>query len=1381
MKKRTLSIAVSFMLLVTAIGWSTIKSDPAPLLPYQDVTLSFEERAVDLVSRMTLIEKSGQMLNNAPAIPRLNIPRYDYWGEALHGIARQGAATSFPSPFSMAASWNADLLYRIGAATSDEAWGMIDRINKGNYYSPDGRGAKPFLSFWSPTINLSRDPRWGRNEESFSEDPFLTAVMGERFVDGMQGISDGHLHENGEQYIKTIPCLKHYAANNSEFNRYWGDSAMDDTLLRNYYTWAFREITLRTPVKQVMSAYNRVNGVPSTANALLLDTLLRKTWGFGGFVVNDCGGIPHVYREGYHNYVDTETEAAALSVLAGTDLECNAGVIKDNIVKAIGDEIDTELGVLTEDNIDRALVRMFTARMATGEFDLTDSERQNGVTLYKNPYADISEDVVESEENLELAKQAAEEALVLLKNEDDILPLDREQISSIAVYGPLAAYCEMGDYSSTPTETVSFKQGMEQYLDKTDTQIEFYDGLASGGGSPQYVGNFRSIIINGQERLATTANSTVLMGRENDNNGPTFVDGVQVSAGRNNLSHIENGAYAEFQGVDTREGLSVKLIVSNNGNHTAEAALFVGSLDMPAGTVKYTRTAGWQNYVTVEIDIPGNPAAPRENERIFIVFSGAPENAAAVVQSDIDRAADADAAIVFVGTSWHQSTPAPYRVASEGRDRSSTILPNNQATLINAVAAKNPNTIVIIQAVGYVDVSQFHANVKAIIYSSFNGQYQGTAAANILFGDANPSARLTATWYMSDSQMPAIGDYHLKPDESIYRPGRTYMYFEGNPIYPFGYGLSYSKFEFGGVNLNKTLVAADESFNIIFDITNRSGRAGSQVTQVYIQAPDAESHPDIPLRQLKGFAKTEVPANDTVRTAITLNAEDFGYVRDQSGSMTVLPGDYKIFLGSHSNDPDMIETTVHITAADPKLRNVTLTGQKIHIIVGAETGSDLTYALTDDTLFGEYYITEPTPGGKNLGKNKGVYNTFRQDAVVAYSSNRETVATVDQNGVVTGTGGGVATITASVTIDGVTKTGSFAIAVEDRAYLSMIKVDGRNVEEFAADSYEYYVALPNEYEGLPVVTAEYPDAMDSVTVTQATDIPGSANVRVTKGDNRNDYVIRFRREDGPSAVVATFKAMEKTWKPRMYETGSGDSTMIFTDWINLDGFNQNNPVDLHRYNPDKLYLSMNLKLSVLKNTANVNMTDPDGVDFQNLFAGASDAFIRLNTVPDPPNNFYQWTIDQGLGIEWSENEINIPVMIPLGGAMRGQLGYGGMRTSANNNDIEAINWGNIRRMNVQFSSTQYRDPIAQAVRAGTMELAMTLSDVKIEFVNPIDTIIPGDLDDDGQVTVKDIIMVRDYILGQEHFDEQQRILADVNDDGVINIFDMLVMRNIILR
>lgn len=978
MKRRLPGIVTCFVLIITTVvavliaaNTETELSDlniiPAALtaedgvLPYLDMSLTFEERAADLVSRMTLTEKQSQMGNSAPAIPRLGINAYQWWREALHGVARDGRATSFPTSLSLAAMWDTDLMLQVGTVISTEA-----RIKSNERNGTD-------LSYWSPTINLARDPRWGRNEETYGEDPFLTARTGEMFVRGMQGDPE-YDDDYSSTYLKSIATIKHFAANNSEFNRHYGSSDMDDKTLRDYYAWTFQRITEKANVQSVMSSYNRVNGIPSSVNTYILDTLLRKTWGFDGYVVSDCGAIADVFNghrwmpEGWTRAVDA-TEATAFAVKAGTDLNCG-WVYQGMAANAVN------AGLVTEDAIDLALVRLFTARMRTGEFD-----DPAGVS-----YRQIDTSKLEAPEHLDVSLQASRQAPVLLKNDDNNLPYDLSEINSIVVYGPIANWSELGDYSGSPTTTVSLRQGLTNYLASKNYSgtIEFLDGVRGGsGGSNQWLTNALWVRFGDDVRRAIDAD---------DLNGLTIENNY-------NLAYITDYSHAIYRNVDISQFTSFSIdTAAPYDNQTSVVEVRAGSINGKLiAQVANPPTTGWQNYETrtaESVDISGLSGF----QDIYVIFHN-DYFEEGLIPEDIAKAKNADAAIVMVGSVW--SGPLDYlKVAAEEADRTNLKLPANQDTLCREVGKLNLRTAVIMSSVGFHTVDAFIDDVKSFIYTSYNGQFQGAAFAEILFGEVNPSGRLPFTWYANDSDLPNIGDYDIRPHDGT--PGRTYWYFNGAPQYPFGFGLGYTTFDYS----NSSAVLSDDHVNITTDVTNTGSRKGAEIVEIYVAEPGAGDGVTAK-KKLRGFTRVELDPGQTATVTISVELNDLSAINDSTGSRELISGLYEFQIGKSSED---IVWSDFVPITDPAglydaLKTVTLRGDKAGVGSGGSFNSELTIVMKDETELNPLL------------------------ARVIYASSNPTVAAVNQYGVVSGLKGGTAVITANVTYNGETFASSFPVAV----------------------------------------------------------------------------------------------------------------------------------------------------------------------------------------------------------------------------------------------------------------------------------------------------------------------------------------------------------------
>lgn len=660
-----------------------------------------DDRIRALVEEMTFAEKIAQLQNRAPAIERLKLPAYEYWNEALHGVMTD-SATSFPQAIALGSTWDPDLVHEVATAISDEARAFNAKNGKG-------------LTYWAPVINMLRDPRWGRFEESYTEDPWLMARMGVAFVRGMQG--------DDPKYLKTVATPKHYAGNNSEYNRHTGSSDIDEQLLHEYYLPAFEATVREAGAFSVMSAYNRVNGVPASASADLLQTTLRERWGFRGYVVSDCDAVADIANG--HHWVSSLAEASAKALLAGTDLNCGA-TYPDHLQEAL------DQGLITEADVDRAVTRVLRARFLLGEMDSAE----------RVPYRGIGAATIQSPAHAALALKAARQAIVLLKN-DGLLPLDRSNLRSVAVIGPHGDDVTLGGYSGRPDHTVSVLDGI-------------------------------------RAKLAESR-------------------GVAVSFER---------------------GCSIS-----------------GSSD-----------------------------------------SSAIDAAAAL-------AAHSDVAIVVVGTSLD--------ILSEERDRSDWSLPGAQGDLIKAVAAANSRTVVVLVTAGPVAVDWAKAHVPALLTGFYDGQEQGTAIADAVFGDLNPGGKLTTTWYAGDVVLPPIGDYDL-------RKGRTYLYYDKEPLFPFGYGLSYTAFAYANLSVHPGVIDRAGSTTVSVDVTNTGARAGDEVVQLYLSGPATMVRQ--PIKQLRGFRRIHLEAGQKTTVTFALAARDLAYWDVSTHDWHVQDGTFTVAVGSSSAD-----------------------------------------------------------------------------------------------------------------------------------------------------------------------------------------------------------------------------------------------------------------------------------------------------------------------------------------------------------------------------------------------------------------------------------------------------------------------------------------------
>jgi beta-glucosidase len=756
-----------FILLILCTVWLVGCVD---LPPYMNPDLDVESRVEDLVSRMTAEEKISQMSHLAPGIERLGVipyePNFDnplmtdghpdysqeeldsekdqrgwenyehwdvgacldggWWNEALHGVARAGLATSFPQSIALGSTWNPELVQKMMDVSSTEA-----RIHNNVY------GKK--LTYWSPTINILRDPRWGRNEESYSEDPYLLSRMAVAFVKGFQG--------DHPKYLKAVATIKHFVANNSEYNRHNGSADVNERWLREYYLAAFKAAIMEGGAFSVMSAYNAINGVPASANPWLLEDVLRGEWGFKGYVVSDCGAVSDVVHQ--HKYETDPEKAVALTAKSGTDLECETCETEQflydkNLLNAY------KKGYITDADLTKNVIRLFRARIKLGEFDPPEMV----------PFTKIPRSKLDYEEHRELALQAAREAMVLLKNEKNMLPLDKNSIKKVAVVGPNADIVELGGYSGSPSVKISPLDGLKQKL----------------AGKAEVV----------------------------------FSKGCSISG---------------FEEI------------------------------------------GWDE----EKD---QPILKKLDETKMI-------------KEATDIAATADVAILVVGTNLS--------VANEAADRNDLELPGNQLALIKAIHKANPKTVVVLVNGMALTINWVDKNIPAILEAWYAGQAQGAAIADVLFGDYNPAGRLPVTFHKSVEDLPPMGDYDITK-------GRTYMFNINEVLYPFGYGLSYSTFEYKNLSVNKNMIDSDAKIELVVsvDVQNTSNLKGDEVVQLYIK--DVESSVVQPIKKLKKFKRISINKSDITTVTFKLGNEDFSYWDENKKDWTIENGEFELQVGSSSAD-----------------------------------------------------------------------------------------------------------------------------------------------------------------------------------------------------------------------------------------------------------------------------------------------------------------------------------------------------------------------------------------------------------------------------------------------------------------------------------------------
>ena len=999
---------------------------------YLNTAYSFKERAADLVSRMTLEEKISQIGNTMPPIPRLGVNHYDVWGEALHGIMGRNnnsgmTATSFPNSVAIGSTWDPELIKREATVISDEARGF----NHDLIFT---------LTYWSPVIEPARDPRWGRTAETFGEDPFLVTQIGKGFIQGMMG--------DDPKYLKTVPCGKHYLANNTEFNRHTGTSDMDDRDMREFYLAPYRTLIRDYKLPSIMTAYNAVNGVPVSASKFLVDTIARKTYGLDGYVTGDCGAIDDMVRG--HNYVKTLEEAAALGIKTGVDSDCG-GVYQTHAMMAL------EKGLITEGDIDKALINIFTIRMRIGEFDPREIV----------PYAGIKPSVINDPSHNDLAIEIATKTPVLLKNDvqaqtgKKALPIDLKNIKKIAVIGPQADKVELGDYSGPvePHLSISHLKGIQNYIKENNLNTEV---VSRSSGNTDRKTDFFNMI-----GFSTVSNGKVLMeydATKYDDSSAGLITSARF--GQASVRGIKDGDWTMYHGVDITNVDSIRfnMTVSGEGGtlevrvSSATGNVLASQLIVPeqqGGGGGFMR-GGRTRTVPVKINTLGITGP----QTIVLVYREA--ESPGTDQETLDMAASADVVLIFVGTD--QTT------GREESDRFAITLPGNQNELIKSVAAVNPNTIVVMQTMGMVEVEQFRhsPNIPGIIWVGYNGQAQGTAMARILFGDVNPGGKLNVTWHKSLNDLPDFNDYSLRGYDA---EGRTYWYFDKEVSYEFGFGLSYTTFEYSNFTINKNNITPNEKVTLSVDVKNTGDVDGDEVVQIYVRTPDSPSSLERPIKRLKGFKRVSIPVGQIKTVSIDIDCTDLWFWDAEKGKITFDQGKYIFEIGASSKD---IKGTVEARmsgAYKPVLTTVVAESNKMILRPGDIIQTSVTASMTDDSFY-------------DLAKAK-----------VVYKCNNPKVATVDASGKVKATGVGVALIFADVTVDGVTVSGSYPIKVMPDLSPESITVNGKAIKGFDKEIKAYSYLL-NSNSKVPVVKASAMGEEILVDVEQAKGVPGTAIVKI---------------------------------------------------------------------------------------------------------------------------------------------------------------------------------------------------------------------------------------------------------------------------------------------
>lgn len=768
--------------------------------PFENLELPLEERVTDLVSRFTLAEKIESMVQYQPEIKRLGVKPYKHGTEAAHGMAWLGEATTFPQPIGLGCTWNPVLLKEVGSAIGDEARVYFQR-------NPAING----LTLWAPTVDMERDPRWGRTEEAYGEDPKLTGELTASLVQGIQG--------DHPLYFKAVATLKHFIGNNNEINRGSCSASIDPRNMKEYYQAAFKPAFVKGGAHSMMTSYNSVNGTPTILHEDV-NKVVKAEWGMNGFIVSDAGDLLGIVND--HHYYDSYKEAVAHSIKAGIDSITDD---KEKSCAAIREALSE--GLLSEQDLNKALINTFRVRFRLGEFDPAEG----------NPYADMPESKLCAPEHGQLSLRAAQESIVLLKNENKTLPLNKEKLSRVAVIGPLADVVYRDWYSGSLPYKVTPLEGIKSKL--AGKEVTF----SSGNDRVRL-----KSAANGKVLRTSTDHANRLQATDLDEEGDTF-EVTDWGWGSYTLESMDSGKLLTSAddvniaaAASEAFGWYVKEVFKLDEQSEEKFAIRTWN-----GKLVTAPNGGADSLQVTELaDIGASELFSKD-----VITNGIAEAAAA--------AKAAETAIVFVGNN-------PLINGKEEIDRPSLDLAASQNELISAVFAANPNTVVVVIGSYPFALNKVNEQVPAIVYLSHAGQELGNAIADVLFGDYSPAGRLNMTWYKSEEQLTDLMDY------DILKGKRTYLYFDGEPLYPFGYGLSYGSFRYGPLEITNNAASMNGSVTVKLQVTNESDIAADEVVQLYVRVEG--SRVQRPLKKLVGFTRIAFQPGETKQVELVVPAEE---------------------------------------------------------------------------------------------------------------------------------------------------------------------------------------------------------------------------------------------------------------------------------------------------------------------------------------------------------------------------------------------------------------------------------------------------------------------------------------------------------------------------
>jgi beta-glucosidase len=865
--------------------FSTLSAQTPTSLPYMNVKLPIEQRVDDLVGRMTLEEKVSEMINGSAAVPRLNVPAYDWWNEGLHGVARSGYATMFPQAIGMAATWDTDLLGNVADTISTEARAKYNEAVRHNIHS-----IYYGLTFWSPNINIFRDPRWGRGQETYGEDPYLTSRLGVSFVEGLQGTNP--------KYYKVIATPKHFAVHSGpESTRHSAnvDPAPHD--LWDTYLPAFRATIVEAKADSIMCAYNAVDGAPACASKLLLEDILRKDWAFKGFVTSDCGAIDDFFEAKAHVYSPDKESAAVTGIRTGTDTNCGSTYLA--LTSAV------KKGMIKESEIDVSLKRLFTARYKLGLFDPDAMD----------PYASIPFSEVGSPAHHALALETADKSMVLLKNDNHFLPL-KPGLKTIAVIGPNAASLSglEGNYNAVPRDPVLA-----------------VDGLAAGFSSAKILYAQGSSYADGvalpvpRTLLHPAANSSE-QGLKGEYFATDNFDGQPVSTRVDKQIDFDWNSASPVPGAP-QDHFAVRW----TGTITAPAP---GTYDF-AMRLAHCYPCGDHEKFAVYIDgkpvagfaSPGGEYRPSGTPRFSVALNDTAPHQLRVEYlhnaklfgagislewvpkpgllepGAVAAAQQADIVVAYMGLSPElEGEEMPIHIEGfSGGDRTDIKLPAAQQHLLEAVAATGKPLVVVLMNGSALSVNWAQQHANAILEAWYPGEAGAQAIADTLSGRNNPGGRLPITFYSSIDQLPPFADYSMS--------NRTYRYFKGSPLYGFGYGLSYTSFSYSTPHVSTPKLRAGETLKVEADVKNTGAMAGDEVAELYLTPPHTSVSPYL---ALAGFTRVHLAPGESKHIVFQLDPRTLSQV-DEKGVRAVRAGTYIIHVGGSQPGSDTPSAQVNIT------------------------------------------------------------------------------------------------------------------------------------------------------------------------------------------------------------------------------------------------------------------------------------------------------------------------------------------------------------------------------------------------------------------------------------------------------------------------------------